>query len=123
MLLTVDINASSITVNTEKIVLGNYLSIIATVYFFLTGSMLLKEIKAGGEVLKLSEVLHAATVLGVLVGPELNVGLGVLGAGVPALLEVSTDRVKSTLVERVTTVLAILRPETVKSPRRVLVAL
>jgi hypothetical protein len=85
--------------------------------------MLLEEIKASGEVLKLSEVLHAATVLGVLVSPELNVGLGVLGAGVPALLEVSTDRVKSTLVERVTTVLAILRPETVKSPRRVLVAL
>ena len=49
MLLTVDINASSITVNTEKIVLGNYLSIIATVYFFLTGSMLLKEIKAALE--------------------------------------------------------------------------
>ena len=49
MLLTVDINASSITVNTEKIVLGNHLSIIATVYFFLTGSMLLKEIKAALE--------------------------------------------------------------------------
>ena len=49
MLLTVDINASSITVNTEKIVLGNYLSIISTVYFFLTGSMLLKEIKAALE--------------------------------------------------------------------------
>ena len=49
MLLTVDINASSITVNTEKIVLGNYLSIIATVYFFLTGSMLLKEIRAALE--------------------------------------------------------------------------
>ena len=30
MLLTVDVNASSITVNTEKIVLGNYLSIIAS---------------------------------------------------------------------------------------------
>ena len=30
MLLTVDVNASGITVNTEKIVLGNYLYIIAS---------------------------------------------------------------------------------------------